>query len=108
MFTHVRDCIIIYYFQPTFINVKEIPVNNAVNLSMFMVNVSAKLREMFGSEHPGFGLLDIKARYRGQKYLHETLKILPKKPDTIVINNIAEHLGALGAIHYTSNQIRPG
>ena len=37
----------------------------------------------------------------------ETLKILPQKPDTIVINNIAEHLGPLGAIHYTSNQIRP-
>ena len=91
-----------------FINVKETPVNNAVNLSMFMVNVSAKLREMFGSEHLGFGVLDIKARYRGQKYLQETLKILPQKPETIVINNIAEHLGAIGAIHYTSNQIRPG
>ena len=91
-----------------FINVKEIPVNTAANLSMFMVNVSAKLREMFGSEHPGFGVLDIKARYRGLRYLQETLKILPQKPETIVINNIAEHLGAIGAIHYTSNQIRPG
>ena len=91
-----------------FMNVKEIPVNTAANLSMFMVNVSAKLREMFGSEHPSFGVLDLKARYRGQKYLQETLKILPQKPDTIVINNIAEHLGSLGAIHYTSNQIRPG
>ena len=91
-----------------FMNVKEIPVNNAANLSMFMVNVSAKLREMFGSEHPGYGILDIKARYRGRKYLQETLKILPQKPETIVINNIAEHLGSIGAIHYTSNQIRPG
>ena len=91
-----------------FINVKEIPVNTAANLSMFRVNVSAKLREMFGSEHPGFGVLDIKARYRGLRYLQETLKILPQKPETIVINNIAEHLGAIGAIHYTSNQIRPG
>ena len=91
-----------------FMNVKEIPVNTAANLSMFMVNVSAKLREIFGSEHPGFGVLDIKARYRGFRYLQETLKILPQKPETIVINNIAEHLGAIGAIHYTSNQIRPG
>ena len=91
-----------------FMNVKQIPVNNAANLSMFRVNVSAKLREMFGSEHPGLGVLDIKARYRGLRYLQETLKILPKKPETIVIDNIAEHLGALGAIHYTSPQIRPG
>ena len=91
-----------------FMNVKEIPINNAANLSMFMVNVSAKLREMFGSEHPGFGVLDIKARYRGLRYLQETLKILPQKPETIVIHNIAEHLRSIGAIHYTSNQIRPG
>ena len=91
-----------------FMNVKEVPINNAANLSMFMVNVSAKLREMFGSEHPGFGVLDIKARYRGLRYLQETLKILPQKPETIVIHNIAEHLRSIGAIHYTSNQIRPG
>jgi putative transposase len=97
-----------FYGLDDFMNVKQVPVQTAANLSMFMVNVSVKLREMFGSEHPGFGVLDIKARYRGQKYLQETLKILPKKPDTIVIHNIAEHLGALGAIHYTSNQIRPG
>ena len=92
-----------------FINVMETPVNNAANLSMFRVNVSAKLREMFGNpEHPGFGVLDIKARYRGLKYLQETLKILPQKPEAIVIDNIAEHLGSIGAIHYTSNQSRPG
>ena len=92
-----------------FMNIKETPVNTAANLSMFMVNVSAKLRERFGTpEHPSFGVSDIKAHYRGQKYLHEILKILPQKPDTIVIDNIAEHLGSIGAIHYTSKQIRPG
>ena len=92
-----------------FINVKEIPVNTAANLSMFRVNVSAKLREMFGNpEHPDLGVLDIKARYRGLKYLHETLEILPQKPDTIVIDELAGHLASIGAIHYTSNQIRPG
>ena len=91
-----------------FMNVKEIPVSTAANLSMFMVNVSAKLREMFAPEYPGYGILDIKARYRGLRYLQETLEILPQKPEAIVINNIAEHLGSLGAIHYTSPHIRPG
>ena len=61
-----------------FMNIKERPVKNAANLSMFMVNVVAKLREMFGSEHPGFGILDVKSRYRGQKYLQETLKTSAK------------------------------
>ena len=91
-----------------FMNIKEIPVNTAANLSMFMVSVSAKLREMFGSEHNGFGVLDIKARYRGQKYLQETLKILPQKPEPIVIDELAEHLGSIGAIHWISPHIRPG
>ena len=83
-------------------------MNNAANLSMFMVSVSAKLREMFGAEHNGFGVLDIKARYRGQKSLQETIKMLPQKPEPIVIDNLAEHLGSIGAIHYTSPHIRPG
>ena len=97
-----------FYGLDDFINVKEIPVNTAANLSMFMVNVSAKLREMFATENTDLGVLDLKARYRGNKYLHETLKMLPEKPEPIVIHNIAEHLGSIGAIHYTSPQIRPG
>ena len=75
---------------------------------MFMVNVAAKLKTVFGAEQTGFRILDLKARYRGRKYLHETLKILPQKPETIVINEIAEHPGAIGAIHYTPPQLNPG
>ena len=40
---------------------------------MFMVNVAAKLTAALGCEHTGFSLLDLKVRYRGLKYLHETL-----------------------------------
>ena len=53
-------------------------------------------------------VLDLKARYRGAKYLHETLKILPKKPDTIVIEQIAQHLGSIGTIHQTQQKLNPG
>ena len=59
-------------------------------------------------EHSEASVLDLKAHYRGLKYLRETLKILLQKPDTIVIEQIAERLGSIGAIHYTSSQIRPG
>jgi putative transposase len=91
-----------------FMNVNKTPVNNAANLSMFMVNVSAKLLAPLRLEHAELSVLDLKARYRGMKYLRETLKMLPQKPEPIVIDNIAEHLGSIGAIHYTSPQIRPG
>ena len=57
-----------------FINVEEIPVKNAANLSMLMVNVVAKLREMFGSEHPGFGVLDIKARNKSSEVFSRNIK----------------------------------
>ena len=53
-------------------------------------------------------VLDLKARYRGLKYCHETLKILPKKPDPIVIEQIAQHLGSIGAIHHTQPELNPG
>ena len=89
-------------------NVKQMPVNNAANLAMFIGNVAAKLKTTFGSEHTEFGILDLKARYRGLKYLHETIKILPQKPEAIVIDEIAEQLGAIGAIHYTPPQLNPG
>ena len=94
-----------YWGLEDFMNVNKTPVNNAANLSMFMVNVSAKLLAPLRLEHAECSVLDLKARYRGAKYLHETLKILPQKPDTIVIDQIAEHLGSIGAIHHTPSQL---
>ena len=88
-----------------FMNVNKTPVNNAANLSMFMVNVSAKLLAPLRLEHAELSVLDLKARYRGLKYFSETLKILPQKPDPIVMDQIAEHLGSIGAIHHTPAQL---
>ena len=98
-----------YWGLQGFMNVNEIPVTNAANLSMFMVNVSAKLTETFRRcENIGYSVLDLKSHYRGLKYLHETLKILPQKPEPIVIEQITEHLGSIGAIHYTQPELKPG
>ena len=71
--------------------------------------VSAKLVDTFhGCENIGYSVLDLKSHYRGLKYLHETLKILPQKSEPIVIEQIAEHLGSIGAIHYTQSELKPG
>ena len=94
-----------YWGLEDFMNVNKTPLNNAANLSMFMVNVSAKLLAPLRLEHTECSVLDLKARYRGLKYLRETLKILPQKPDPIVIEQIAERLGAIGAIHHTPPQL---
>ncbi|MCE2400513.1 hypothetical protein J4G08_06450 [Candidatus Poribacteria bacterium] len=63
---------------------------------MFMVNVSAKLIDT------------LRCKNRGLKYLHETLKILPQKLEPIVIQQIAQHLRAIGAIHHTQPELNPG
>ena len=47
----------------------------------------------------------LKARYRGVKYLRETLKILPQKPDPIVIEQIPEQLGSIGAVQQIRTQL---
>ena len=94
-----------YWGLEDFMNVKKIPVNTAANLSMFMVNVAAKLLAPLRLEDAALSVLDLKARYRGLKYLHETLKILPQKPELIVIDEIAERLGAIGAVHQTYAQL---
>ena len=94
-----------YWGLEDFMNVNKTPVNNAANLSMFMVNVSAKLLAPLRAEHAELSVLDLKARYRGLKYWRETLKILPQKPNPIVIDQIAERLGAIGAIHHTPPQL---
>ena len=94
-----------YWGLEDFMNVKKTPVSNAANLSMFMVNVSAKLLAPLRLEHAELSVLDLKARYRGLKYLRETLKILPQKPEPIVIDQIAERLGSIGAVHQIPTQL---
>ena len=89
-------------------NVNKIPVNNAANLSMFMVSVSAKLTDTFRCENIEYSVLDLKSHYRGLKYVDEILKILPQKPEPIVIQQITEHLGSIGAIHWTQPELNPG
>jgi len=64
-----------------FMNVKEIPLNNAANLAFSMVNVSQALIYNVQKDDPNFGIQDLKAHFRGSKYVNETLKLLPQKPD---------------------------
>jgi putative transposase len=97
-----------YWGLEDFMNVKKISVNNAANLSLFMVNVSAKMLYPSRSNNIVCSVLDLKAKYRAMKYFYETLKILPQKPEPIVIEQIIQHLGSIGAIHHTQLGLNPG
>ena len=82
-----------------FMNVKQIAVTNAANLSLFMVNVAHHLLVDFRHQAPHSGVLDLKAHFRGHKYVTETLKLLPEKPEPILLAQIYHHVAALGSIH---------
>ena len=72
-----------YWGLDDFMNVKETAVTNAAQLAFFMVNVSTALLETFRQRNPAFSILDLKSHYRGYRYVAETLKLLPQKPDRI-------------------------
>ena len=80
-------------------NVKETAVTNAANLSLFMVNFSYALLQPFRQNNPEFSVLDLKSHYRGYRYASETIKMLPEKPDAILLADIFEQIARLGAIH---------
>lgn len=82
-----------------FMNIKEVPLTNALNLSLFMVNISQALLPEFRQVYPKAGVLDLKAYFRAARYFEELLKILPQKPDTIFNPHDLGDFLPLGCIH---------
>ena len=88
-----------YWGLEDFMNVKETAVTNAANLSFFMVNFSYALLQPFRQQNPDYSSLDLKSHYRGYRYASETIKMLPQKPDAILLADIFQQITRLGAIH---------
>lgn len=82
-----------------FMNTKETAVANAANLSLFMVNVAHLLLRDFRQKDSTVNVLDLKAYYRGHKYVAETIKWLPQKPEPIVLAQIFDNVSCLGRVH---------
>jgi hypothetical protein len=82
-----------------FMNVNQIPVHNAANLAMFMVNLAQVLLGHFRPTCPTFSVNDLKAYFRGRKYVTETLKLLPQKPEPIFIEQIFANIAQIGRIN---------
>lgn len=82
-----------------FMQVQQTAVHHAANFSLFMVNVVHVLLRPFRRGHPDFGVLDLKAYFRGHKYVAEILKLLPENPEPIVMEQIVGQITRLGSIH---------
>lgn len=88
-----------YWGLDDFMNVTEAAVTTAAHLSFFMVNFSSVLLRRYRENNPEFGILDLKSHYRGCRYAAETIKLLPQKPDGILLAKIFEQIATLGMIH---------
>jgi putative transposase len=80
-------------------NVTATGVTNAANLSLFMVNVASCLQIQGRQHDPDYSILDVKADWRGSKYVEETIKMLPEKPEPILLHQILTKVTGLGRIH---------
>ena len=88
-----------YWGLEDFMNVKQRSVYNGANLSLLMVNLSRALAVEFRKAHPGFSVNDLKAHYRGRKYVEEVLKLLPQQAEPILIEEVFSRVLALGSVN---------
>lgn len=88
-----------YWGLEDFMNVTPTGVTNAANLSLFMVNVAYRLRADVHARDPDYSVLDLKADCRAYKYVEETIKMLPEKPEPVLLAKIRKQVAGLGRIH---------
>lgn len=88
-----------YWGLEDFMNTSPIGVTNAANLSLFMVNLVARVLQDVRQCHPEFSVLDLKAHCRGAKYVEETIKMLPEPPEPVLLEQIFTRVVGVGRIH---------
>jgi DDE superfamily endonuclease len=88
-----------YWGLEDFMNGTPAGVTNAANLSLFMVNVASRLQDDVRLRAPDYSILDLQADCRGYKYVEETIKMLPEKPEPVLLDQILHKVAGLGRIH---------
>jgi putative transposase len=74
-------------------------VTHAANRSLCMVNVAYRLRRDVPAQDADDSVLDLKADWRGAKYVEETIQLLPEKPEPVLLAKILDPVTSLGRIH---------
>ena len=68
---------------------------------MFMINLSHALLRPIRTQWPEWSVNDLKAWFRGRKYVVETLKLLPEMPEPIFIDQVIAQVAQLGLVNHT-------
>jgi len=88
-----------YWGLEDFMITSPTAVTNAANLALFMVNLVERLLQDRRQRHPAISVLDLKAHCRGTKYVEETIKLLPERPEPVILERIFSKVVGLGRIH---------
>ena len=94
-----------YWGLEDFMTVNQTPVYNSANLAMFMVNLSHALIRPIRTQWPECSVNDLKAWFRGRKYVVEILKLLPEMPEPIFIDQAIAQVAALGRVNHAINSV---
>jgi putative transposase len=88
-----------YWGLEDFMTTHPTRVTNAANLSLFMVNLVERVLRDMRRAQPETSVLDLKAQCRGAKYVEETIKLLPEKPEAGLLERIVTKVIGIGRIH---------
>jgi hypothetical protein len=87
-----------YWGLEDFMNVKETQVNNAANLSLFMVTFSQILSTKIEGINRG-SMLDLKTIFRARKYTRRIINSLGKNAEAFYIDDRVFQAAEIGRIH---------
>jgi len=90
-----------YWGLEDFMNTSARGVTNAANLALFMVNLVERLLQDLRHHQGAVSVLDLKAYCRGAKYVEETIKLLPERPEPVLLERIVSKVVGIGRIHAT-------
>jgi DDE superfamily endonuclease len=88
-----------YWGLEDFMTTNPSGVTNAANLSLFMVNLVERIQQDLDRWPPACSVLDLKAHCRGAKYVEETIKLLPERPEPVLLERIFSKIVGIGRIH---------
>ncbi len=88
-----------YWGLEDFMTTHPTRVTNAANLSLFMVNLVERVLRDMRRLQPEMSVLDLKAQCRGAKYVEETIKLLPERPEPVLLEQIITKVIGIGRIH---------
>lgn len=88
-----------YWGLEDFMNTNPTAVTNAANLALFMVNLVERVLQDVRQRQPDCSVLDLKAHCRGARYVEETIKMLPERPEPVLLERIYTKIAGLGCIH---------